>query len=347
MIDKKVLEIFSKEPFIIAETAFSHEGSKDYLKQMIDSLSNQKNIALKFQLLINKDDFLTPLNSIYKTIDKWLLSEGEWNEVIDYAYINNTNIILAVLDNAALEIAKNKKDRILAIEIHPSCIPDDKFFVKVIEFCNTENIPLIIGISGFEILEIDYLFNRYFAKYDRNKLVFMYGFQNFPTSIDAIRLKRINLFTEKFNVKFGYADHTEHNSEVKENIITMVYGMGINILELHFVLEFGEKRTDYVTAYDANRIILIKNKLMSLYEALGECKEGMSDSEKEYAANFRKIPVYTDDFKEGHILERDSIRFKRSNMISDFLIFENDELVGKKLRKDVFKDHSISRDELG
>lgn len=336
----------SKQPFIIAETAFSHEGSKEYLEQMIEDLSDQHNIALKFQVLINKDDFLTPLNSVYQTIDKWLLSEEDWSDIIDYANDNNTSIILAVLDNAALEIAKKKKNKISAIEIHPSCIPDNQFLENVIGFCDSVGIPLIIGISGFEFSEISYLFERYLRNYDRNKLVLMYGFQNYPTKLDAINLKRTDIFAEKFNVKLGYADHTEYNSEIKENIISMAYGIGINIVEVHYVLKFGEDRIDYVTAYDANKIILMRDKLMSLYKALGECKEEMSDSEKKYSVNFRKIPVYTDNFREGHILKSNDIEFKRSNVKSDYAIFESNELVGRKIKKDVFKDQSILKEEL-
>jgi sialic acid synthase SpsE len=336
----------SNKPLVIAETAFSHEGSMDYLKDMIIGLKNQENIAIKFQILINKDDFLTDSNAIYSKIDQWLLSEGQWSEIIDFAYDNNVNVILAVLDSAAIEIAKQKEDKITAIEIHPSCIPDNEFLSEVIHFCKSKDVPLIIGVSGFEFSEIDYLLENHLKDYDKSKLIFMYGFQNYPTKLSSVNLQRTKLYEKKYGVKMGYADHTEYDNEIKDNLIFLAYGMGINIIEIHYVLEYGKDRIDYITAYDAKRIIQIEKHLESLFIALGNEEEKMCESEMEYSTKFRKIPVYSDEFEKGHILATKDICLKRSTVKSDYRIYESDNLIGKTLVKTVKKNQPILKKEL-
>lgn len=343
---KEILIGSSKEPLVIAETAFSHEGSVDYLKEMITNLKNQKNIAIKFQVLINKDDFLTDANAIYTEIDKWILSENQWTETIEFAYGNNVNVILAVLDRAAIEIAKKNKEKISAIEIHPSCIPDNQFLFEAIQFCNLEDIPLIIGVSGFELKEMDYLLENYLNNFDKDRLILMYGFQNYPTKLSAVNLKRMRIYENKYEVKVGYADHTEFDNEIKDHLVSMVYGMDINILELHYVLEFGKDRIDFITAYDASRIISLRDKLKSLYTALGKEEESMSDSEIEYSVKFRKVPVYNGNYEKGHTLEVNDISFKRSTVKSDYMIYESDKLIGKKINLSVKKDQPILKEEL-
>lgn len=343
---KDILIGSSKEPLIIAETAFSHEGSVDYLKKLITNLKNQKNIAIKFQVLINKDDFLTEDNALYTEIDKWMLSENQWTETIEFAYVNNVNIILTVLDREAIKIANKNKKMISAIEIHPSCIPDNQLLFETIQFCNSEDIPLIIGVSGFEFKEIDYLLEKYLKNFHKERLILMYGFQNYPTKLSAVNLIRMRIYENKYHVKVGYADHTEFDNEIKDHLVSMVYGMNINIIELHYVLEFGKDRIDFITAYDANRIISLRDKLKSLYTALGKEEESMSYSEKEYSDKFRKVPVYNGNYEKGHILEVDDISFKRSIVNNYYMIYESDKLIGKKINKSVKKGNPIMKEEL-
>ena len=237
-------------------------------------------------------------------------------------------------------------DKISAVEIHPSCIPDNDFLQRAIYFCKETSIPLILGISGFSFDEIEYLMDNNLKNIQKNQLLFMYGFQNYPTLISSIQLNRIKLFQDKFRVKVAYADHTEYDNDIKDSMIAMAYGMGLNIIELHYVLSFGKERTDYIAAYDSKKIIEIRDKLLLLKQALGEMVENMNEFEKAYSLKFRKIPVYSDSFPEGHVIMTEDIRFKRSNVASQFLIYEIKDLIGRTLIESVVKDQEITLREL-
>ena len=43
------------KPYIIGETAFHHEGDKEFQKKMIEDIAQLKLSAIKFHLLLNLD----------------------------------------------------------------------------------------------------------------------------------------------------------------------------------------------------------------------------------------------------------------------------------------------------
>lgn len=346
MMLKEIITNEYNEPFIIAETAFSHEGSKEYLLNSIDGISNLNNVCIKLQILIDKDGFLSVDNGIYEDIDKWILTKEEWIEVIKYAGNKGVEVIVAVIDDKALDIVIELNDIISGVEIHPSCIPDYKLVSHARLICEKYDLMFVLGISGFRFMEIEYLMSSILTGYDNSRLLLMYGFQNYPTSVSSIRMDRIDMLKDKFNVNIGYADHTEFNNVLKENIISMAYGRGINIFEVHYVNEIGVERLDYITAVDSKKIGELIGNLRLLKESIGNDSEDMSEEEVIYSKKFRKIPLYNDDFSKGHVLNSEDISYKRSNNSSDLQIHELPSLTGKKLKENVLKNKSISLKEL-
>lgn len=335
----------TKEPIIIAETAFSHEGSYLYLIEMINGLKDSKNICIKFQVLIDKNEYLTPFNSVYNEIDKWILSEEEWETVIDYAFQLNVPIIIAVLDKKALNIAKKMSDKILAIEIHPSCVPDSGFMKDVVHFCETKKKHLIIGISGFAFDELEFINNKYLSNMNKDNVTFMYGFQNYPTELSSLNLNRINLIKNTFKIKVGYADHTDYNDEMKDYIISSIYGKGINLIEVHYVIEYGKERIDYIAAYDSKRILKLQQRLLLVNKAFGKEIENMNDAEKKYSKKFRKVPVFDRNINKGTKINQEDIVFKRATKESEFLISEIESIIGKSLNQNVERNQEITLED--
>ncbi|MBF8983794.1 N-acetylneuraminate synthase family protein [Lutibacter sp. B2] len=338
---KKYLDNDSKDVLIIAETAFSHEGSKEYLIEMINQLAGHENIAIKLQVLIDKDDYLTPDNNVYQKVDEWLLSYYEWKSIIEYAYSKNVPVIIAVLDLKALDLVNELKEKVQAIEIHPSCIPDINFMNAVVEKCKNDDFPLFVGISGFSFNEITFMMDKYLNLLKRENIIFMYGFQNYPTDFESINLNRLDIMGETFHVKLGYADHTDYNHELKDTLVASVYGKGINIFEIHYVLEYGVDRIDYITAYDSERIFKLRNQLNQLKTAFGEKTRTMSKAEGIYSKKFRKVPVFKGDFAKGTVIDMSHVVFKRANIHSDIDIIDIQKFTGKKLSCNVLENQIV------
>lgn len=47
-----------KEPYIIGETAYNHEGDINYLYKMIDEIAELELNAVKFHLMLNPESYM-------------------------------------------------------------------------------------------------------------------------------------------------------------------------------------------------------------------------------------------------------------------------------------------------
>ncbi|MCX6661860.1 MAG: N-acetylneuraminate synthase family protein [Euryarchaeota archaeon] len=68
-----------KTPYIIAETAYNHEGDIKYLYQMIEEIDSLKLNAVKFHLLLNLDSYMKRSHPLYQKIKQWMFTQNQWN----------------------------------------------------------------------------------------------------------------------------------------------------------------------------------------------------------------------------------------------------------------------------
>lgn len=344
MTNDKLINNNSLGPMIIAETAFSHQGSVNYLLNQIQNLQFSDNIAIKFQILIDYNDYFLREREHFDKTFPYLFSETDWIKILSYALSINSKIIVAALDLRALSLLEPYKKNIFAVELHPSCVSDLNFVNHVQKFCFDNDISLIVGISGFSLEEIDYLYYKFFIKIKAEKLIFMYGFQDYPTKMNLLNIQLIKFFKKKYNIEVGYADHTKFNSKQKSNLIYMLHGYGIKYFEIHYVLKFGENRIDYISAYDTKRILNLSNNIKELSNLLNKDFK-ISEEEIRYAENFQKIALYKDDFSKKHIINYDDLIFRRTSIKSKIKLLDLNKIEGKHLRKKVFAKRPVEKED--
>ncbi|MDD2476651.1 MAG: N-acetylneuraminate synthase family protein [Dysgonamonadaceae bacterium] len=331
--------LYSQKPFIIAETAYTFEGSKKYLLQQTLKLSDKVN-AIKYHILINTDEYMVYTHPLYKQVQNWLLSKKDWGEILIEAKNKNLDIIVLVDDTEAIKFCNDNSKLIDAIEVHAACVNDLEILNRAIEFANKYDKVFILGISGFEIQELQDI-AEYLKKKKLRNILLMYGFQNYPTKINEINLSKMSVLEDILNCKVGYADHTDYSDVNKEVLIYTAFALGANIQEIHYVLEEGVERIDYSTGIGLSRLENIKETLENIYYAIGNSDFRLNEGEKQYL-NFRKVPVYSSDFNKGKIFERESVVFKRVETPLRQHRFRGIESnYGKIIKHDVMKDTEI------
>ncbi|PHS31923.1 MAG: hypothetical protein COA82_09675 [Alkaliphilus sp.] len=329
----------SSKAYLIAETAYTFEGDKNYLLEQTKTLPKEVN-AIKYHMLYNLDEYMVGEHSAYELISSWLLSERDWVETLTCAKGKNLDTLVLVDDKKSVEFCEKNYELIDAIEIHAACVNDIYLLEKAIGFAKKHNKVFVIGISGFEIQELSDIVD-YIREKKIKDVLLMYGFQNFPTKIDEIKLKKIPALKRMFEFAVGYADHTVHSDPIKEHLINTALSLGANIQEVHYVIKEGEERTDYITGLDHKSLKRIKDNLEKTSKAIGKIDFRLNEGEKKYLS-FRKVPVYTKSFKKGHILKKGDIVFKRIEKAKEQHRFggENSYL-GKKINCDVRVDSEI------
>lgn len=325
---------------LIAELAYSHEGDINYLKELLEKIKDTKIDFIKFQILLDKDDFYVKTHPGYNSIDKWCFSEEEWEEIL---FKNKKKSLVTVLDRKVLIFLEKNKDMFSGIEIHPSCLVDENLLYATCELCEKLDKKLFLGISGYDLEKIDIILKKV-KKYKIKEKFLIYGFQNFPTDIQNLNLNKIKYLKEHYDeYQIVYADHTEYNDNNKRQIILLTFLLGAYYQEIHCVLNRGEVRTDYITGIEANEFDEIYNTLSLISNLLSRDSEEISIKEKEYFKNLGKIPVYGLDKKKGEILKKEDILYKRTENKNFSIYIENnlEKILNKKLKKNVLKDETI------
>ena len=57
-------------PYLIAETAYNHEGDFSYLKRMVDGIAHTGANAVKFHMLLNPESYMQRKHPLIDTLGK-------------------------------------------------------------------------------------------------------------------------------------------------------------------------------------------------------------------------------------------------------------------------------------
>ena len=328
----------STEPYIIGETAYNHEGDRQYLLKMIDDISDLGLNAIKFHLLSNIDSYLQNDHPLKSRLQSWLFSESEWDDILKYSHKKGLDIIALCDDVESIHYLKSK-NCISAIEIHASGLNDWFLLTEAAHFNHT----IILGIGGSTIDEIRYAIDLLRQK-KKSNIVLMYGFQNYPTSYAEINLSRMKKIHDLFNLPVGYADQTAYNDPHNEIISIAGAMMGFCILEKHYTPDFGKERIDYHAAVGKDQMLRIKELMKLALIVYGNNTLHMSPSELDYGNTgpMKKAIVAKRDIKKGEQLSVDTLWFKRTGQESYIPQNRFLDLIGLKTTRDIKKDEIIT-----
>ncbi len=103
-------------PYIIAETAYNHEGDIKYLYQMIEEIASLKLNAIKFHLLLNLDSYMKRSHPLYQKMKQWMFTQNQWNEIFSFATKKQLDIVALCDDVESIQyiVSKKKKSPLLS-----------------------------------------------------------------------------------------------------------------------------------------------------------------------------------------------------------------------------------------
>lgn len=314
---------------IIAETAFSHEGDFSFLKKQIKSAKKAKVDFIKFQVFLNKDDYIVKKHPGYESLDKWMFSEKQWIEAFELAKSMNLRILALPIDNSSAKFCVENDNLINIYEVHSVCFNE----IQILEQLGKTSKKIVLGVGGRLPQEIEFALNILNKK--QKDIVLMYGFQSFPTDKSMLDLNKIKKLKQLFGCEIGYADHNSFDNDEFYQLNNFAYILGATYFEKHIVLDKGNKRIDFESAISVNDFIEMKNQLTSLEQILG-FGNIFSLNKKEIAyKNREKQIVAKRNIKKGEIVKKEDICYRISEVKSDFEQSDFDKITNKKARTDI------------
>jgi sialic acid synthase SpsE len=324
----------STNPYYIAETAFHHEGSSQFLKDLIYELKDVEINAIKLHLLFDLNDYIIPTHPANEILDRISIKIEEWESVFQLIKSVGKEIVVLCNDVKSLQFVNQVQGKypISAIELHSTGLNDIYLLEESLNFEKT----IILGIGGSTFDEIQYAvdFLNSKGKFD---IILMHGFQNYPTNYEDINFKRINLIKNAFDLPIGYADHTDPNDEKNIFISTLPIMLGVNVIEKHVTNKFGENRIDAQAAVSIDTMKKIVELGNSIFETIGSKTVRFSEEELNYGNTgpMKKALVARKEIKSGETITKECIAFKRTLDSSPLQQKDYNKILGSIAVKDI------------
>ena len=323
--------------YLFSETAFHHEGDKEYLLKLVDASKEAGVNGVKFQVLINLDEFMSSRHSAYAQAKTWILSIEDWREVFTYTQGLGLELIIMPLDIEAFSLVSEFNVRFL--EIHSVSFNDAKLFLELEKY----KIPLILGCGGRTQKEI----NKTIKRFSDRDIVLMVGFQSFPTELVDVKLGKIKQFKSFYqNCTIGYADHSSFNDPMAITSNEYAYILGARIFEKHITINEGCERIDSQSAVNSVKIKKIKKNLLYLEKLKLEDSEGlasMNDKEIVYRSR-QKAPVANKNLNIGVKITKKDFDLKLIDV--EDKIGEMKVMIGKNLKNLILLDNPVSKGDI-
>lgn len=325
-------------PYIIAETAYNHEGDIRYLSQMIEEIASLKLNAIKFHLLLDLNSYMKRSHPLYQQMKHWMFTQDQWNEIFSLAAKKKLDVVALCDDVESIRYILSKKKKVAFLELHATSLNDFFMLSEAAKFDG----QIILGVGGSSISDISYAID-FLRHHGKQEILLMYGFQSYPTNYKDLNLVKMHVIHNLFHLPIGYADNTRFDDPNNVAISIAAAIMGFPVLEKHYTLDPGKERIDYHAAVGKKQMGMIRDLMSIALQVHGSGQITLSEPEKAYGniGPMKKAIVAKKDIKKGEKLSLDNLWFKRTPEESTIQQKQFLQLLGSKAKVDIKKDEVI------
>lgn len=320
---------------VVAEMAWAHDGQVELGKVIIDGAADAGAAAINLHVT-DLADYMTPfygsgpgrvsggqdIGNVYKYLEKINLSFGQIDELVAHARARKLAVSLMPNDFASLEYCRTTSKPDL-ITIHPSCIFDEHYVRAAAE----TKTPLMLYTGGLRLGEIDTVLG-WASGAGNDKLILQYGFQTYPTPVEANRLRYIETLKRLFGRPVSFADHTDGDDPMAYIVPLMAIAAGADLIEKHMTHDRAKKGEDFEAALDPAGMATFIKQVALAAKALGSpMAQPLGPAELKYRGVVRKRAVLAKPVRRGEPVTRDLISYRRSD--AGMFPEELEPLIGK------------------
>ena len=317
---------------LIAETAWHHEGSYEFMKNLVTEISTKTEADIvKMHITLDFEEYMDPSHDGYSLLKPWLFKKDQWYELIEIVRNNDKQVMLLLNDVEAIKFGLKLSPEY--VEIHSVCL-NDVFMLDELKKGLPQTTKVVLGIGGTSIDEIEHAIN-YLT---HSNILLMFGFQNYPTVYKDVNLNKIRKIMKLFdNFEYGYADHTAWDSPHNELVTLLGAATGMKYIEKHVTTNFGENRVDWPAAISIDMFNSLHKKIKILEGLNGDGSLSMNKGELSYSifGPMKKAAVLKKSAKKGEIFSLDMIKFIRTEKVSNMSQLEVIKSVGRPFEQDM------------
>lgn len=328
--------LFDSPLYIIAEVANTAQGLVEENHRIINAVATTGANAIKFQLY-KYDELATPSYEKYEIYKNTFYGFKERTQFINMARDLGIDVWVDVFDRWGLDVARENRDKIVAVKIPPTVILDDELVKQILEL----NLPTAVGVGGYEDEDIDFVLSK--LKGYKNPILLMYGFQGFPTPEEDTSLSRIKHLKQKYGYPIGFADHVNAESDMAFRIPEYAFFLGTAVIEKHITLDRGAKGLDYYSSLEPNEFKIMVDNLKRCAEIYGSGE--ITAAQKDYLVHATRVTI-TKNATAGEVVFRKDLKFRRTGMPNALYPNEVNDYFPAVAIRDLEKDAGVTKEDI-
>jgi len=335
--------------YFIADIASNHDQNLNRAKKLIYLAKKSGADAVKFQhftadTLVSDIEF-SKLNlkshqskwkdSTYNIYKKNELLFNWTTELYKFSKKNKIDFFTAAYSPALVD----KVNKFVpAYKIGSGDITDHEIIKKIAK----KNKPVFIATGAASEKEVQ-LAVRVLKKYN-SKVCLMQCNTNYTGSDENLSYLNLHVLREyktKYKIITGLSDHTKGDFSVVAAV-----SLGARVIEKHFTDDNKRIGPDHYFSMNPKTWRNMVNKVRKLEVALGDGKKKIEKNEKQTSVLQRRSVMVNKDKKKGSIIKKNDLIFLRPNLSKSYQPYEYYKIVGKKLKRNKYKNEAILKIDL-
>ena len=338
-IGKKLVGL-NHPTFFVADIAANHDGDIERAKNLIHLCAESGVDAAKFQNFTAK----SLVSSIgFNNLGEQKTHQANWEksvfEVYDDASIplEWTKTLKETCDTVGIEYFTSPYDLELIDYLLPHVCAwklgsGDITCHEEIERLSSDNIPLLIATGASDIDEVRAAIN--IATKNTSQIVLMQCNTNYSGSTNNFKYISLNVlktYSKLFpDVVLGLSDHTPGHVTVLGSV-----ALGARVIEKHFTDDTSRSGSDHPFSMDPDSWREMVDRTRELENSLGVEDKYVMDNEKETIIVQRRSICAKHDISKDQILTKNDLTYLRPCPLNTLPPHRYNELLGKKILRDV------------
>ncbi|MBI4333133.1 MAG: N-acetylneuraminate synthase family protein [Chloroflexi bacterium] len=338
--------------FVIAEMAWSHDGSAEKARTIIKATAGAGADAVSVHLTSLKDYMVKDYGStagkttsgeekkesIYEYMERANLRPGDWQEIFPYA--RSLGLAVCAMPNDIPSLRLCEQLGADAYVVAAACFVQQDL---VSEVARTKR-PVILRIGGATLGEIENTVSL-IRQLGTSDIILLHGIQLYPTRIEDTHLRLIPTLKATFGLPVGLADHVDADSDQALALPLVALGFGASAIEKHLTHDRSLKGEDFESALNPDEFKKLVAQIREVEKSFGSSSfRPLSSGEQRYRQVSRKRTVAARLIRKGTRITAEDIAFKRAD--DGVYPDESKFIPGRTAAVDIKEDVPITWDKL-
>lgn len=320
-----------KKITIIAEIGINHNGSVHLAKKMIREAKKCGADIAKFQNSF-PDQLFKIKTKAFQVSQKFVMQTSDYAEIKKYCDQLKIEFLCTPFDLKSVD--QLEELNVKRYKVSSPDLVDIPLHKKIIS--TGKSVILSTGMANIKEIKKTV---EYYKKNKMKRITLLHCVSNYPCSTKSLNLSVIPKLRKIFNLPIGFSDHSVGNSAA-----IMAVGFGATIIEKHFTTNKKLPGADHFMSMNPKEFSAYVKAIRDAEKQLGLDKKRVQPEEKKFIIFARKSITLRKSMKRGNVLKEKDIIMKRPGLgINGQKIFT---VIGKKLRKNLPKEHQIRKQDL-